>query len=435
MGELGIVIVVGGGVLVLLALGVPIGVVLGLAGVAGIIGLIGDIGPGVALAGLIPIGVTSTYSYIVVPMFLLMGALASATGLSGEIFDAAYKNLGRLPGGLAVATAFASAGFGAVTGSSVAATMAMGKLALPEMRKFNYKPVLSAGVIASSGTFAMMIPPSIMLVVYAIFTDQSVGKMLLAGAIPGLITAVVYSLQIMLRVLKNPSLGPRGQAFHWKDKIVSLKSVIPFLIVLLAILAGILFGLWTPTEAGAGGVLLVIAMGLIRRRMGGRALLEGIEEAVVASASVFVLVIGALLFSGFLALSGVTEQLTTHIVNLDISLLGLFLILMAFYILLGCILEGMSMMALTIPLVFPTILTLGWNPIWFGIIFVKLVEIAQVTPPVGLNLYVMKSVAPDIPIATIYLGCLPFWLCDVAVLTLLYFVPQLALWLPNMMIT
>lgn len=423
------------GLIILIAWGIPVGVALALAGMLGTAALVGNLSIGLSMAGVVTFDAITTFAFMCVPMFILMGELASYAGISGDLYDAAYKNVGRLPGGLAVATTLACASFASITGSSMSTCVAMTRIALPEMNRFKYDPVLSLGCIASAGTFAIMIPPSIMLVAYAIFAEQSIGKLLLAGVIPGLITAVVYSLSILVRARLNPSLGPRGPAFHWKVRVASLSKALPFLMLLGAILAGILFGLWSPVEAAAGGVIVVLVMGFIRRKLTGRAIFAAVRDSTITCTSVFVLVIGCLIFGKFIALSGVTKLITESIVGWGLPPLVLFAIFGIFYLFLGCFLEGISQMALTLPLVLPIVSAVGWSPIWFGIIITKYVEIACITPPVGMNLYAMKSALPDMPLATIIRGVIPFIPCDLCVLVLLYFYPQVALWLPSLMIS
>jgi C4-dicarboxylate transporter, DctM subunit len=418
---------------ILLALGAPVGVLLALSSVVGILIITGSIGAATSLLLGISFNVTSAVPYLVIPMFILMGALASYTGIISELYDAAYKAVGRFAGGLAVATCLAAACFGAVTGSSISSAATMGKVALPEMRRFKYRMSLSAGAIAASGTFAMMLPPSIVLVFYGIIAEQSVGRLLIAGIIPGLITVVIYALQILIRAKLNPEIGPAGPKFPFSEVVKSSARSSPFLLVLVTLIGGILYGIWTPTEASAAGVFVVILIGIAKRRLGLREIFSGSVDAVVTSASVILLVIGSLLFSRFLALSGVTGAFTSWIIAAELTPLHLFLALLIFYIILGTFLEAISIMALTVPIILPIAQQVGWDPIWFGVVLVKLIEIGAVTPPVGLNLYALKSVAPDVPVSTIFTGAIPFWLCDVLVLLLLFWIPQLVLFLPGLM--
>jgi len=420
--------------LCLIALGMPVAVVISLVGIGGAVALTGNLSAQLELASLVTYMTVTTYVFMCVPLFILMGYLASSTGIGSDLYEAAYKNVGRFPGGVAVATCFGSAGFGAITGSSVSTCMAMAKIALPEMKKLNYDIGLSVGCIASAGTFAVMIPPSTTLILFAIFAQESIGALLLAGAIPGILTAVIYSLSILGRAHFNPRLGPPAPAYNWKESLISLIKVMPFLMIIIMILAGILLGVWSPIEASAAGVFMVLIIGVVKRTLTVRTLFAAVRESTINTASVMLIIIGALIFGKFLALSGTTKLIAESVVSWGLPPLPMFAIFCVFYMFLGCFLTGLSMMALTLPVILPLLGPLGWSPIWFGIIFVKLVEIGAVTPPVGLTLYAMKSAAPDIPLGTIMRGVLPFIPCDLFVLGLLYLWPQIALWLPGIML-
>jgi tripartite ATP-independent transporter DctM subunit len=377
--------------------------------------------------------VTTSSGYVVIPMFILMGAIASQIGIVRELFDAAYKAVGRFAGGLAVATCCASAAFGAVTGSSVSAASAMTKVALPEMLRYGYQLRLSAGVIAVSGTLAMMIPPSLMMVFYGIIAQQSVGKLLISGIMPGLLTVIVYAVLILVRAKLSPSIAPPGPSFPMRDVVKSSFKASPFIVVLIILIGGLLLGIWTPTEASAGGVAVVVLIGLLKRKLTFRRIFDASIDSVVTSAAVLILVIGSVLFGKFLALSGVSGNLSSWVETAQLSSFELFVVLCVVYLILGTFLEGISILALTVPIVLPIILKAGWDPIWFGVILVKLIEIGAVTPPVGLNLFAVKGAAPEVPTSDIIAGALPFWLCEVGILFTLFYIPQIATTLPNMM--
>jgi len=420
---------------VFLAIGIPIGVVLAIAGMAGIIIFTGRVDTtAFCLPFLQSVQVTTTYSFLVIPMFMLLGELAAGIGLSKDLFDTSYRWLGNFRGGLAISTVVTCAGMASITGSSVATAAAMTKIALPELREHKYKDELSVGTITVGGTLAIMIPPSITLVVYAIFAEQSIGKLLMAGILPGFLIGTLYTLLIILRCQLQPSLGPRGPKFSLREKLLSLTKVGPFLLLILTILLGILFGIWTPVEASGVGVIVVLVMGLVRRRIKLRALIASIIEAVVSSASVMILIIGAFVFARYLAISGLNVSIINTIFGWDLSPFSLFLTIVLLYIILGMFLDPASMQALTICLLVPVITAQGWSLIWFGVIVVSLIEIGLVTPPVGLNLYAVKAAAPELPLQLIYFSCIPFWLCNIVAIIILYFVPDIALMLPNMMI-
>lgn len=423
-----LVLSVGG---VLLFLGAPVGPLLAFLAMAGLFLITGSFQAATSLTLVTSFDVASSITYIVIPMFIFMGALASHTGIVRELFDAAYKAVGRFSGGLAVATCLASAAFGAVTGSSISSASAMTKVALPEMRKYGYSIQLSTGIIAVSGTFAMMLPPSLIMVFYGIVAQQSIGKLLIAGILPGLLSVLAFSVLILVRAHLNPAIAPKGPSFPLREVVGSSFKASPFILVLVVLIGGILLGFWTPTEASAAGVAVVAVIGFLKRNLTPRRFFNASVDAVVVSAAVLLLVMGSILFGKFLALSGVTTSLTRMIVAAELSSFQLFLVLLVFYIALGTFLEGISILALTVPIVMPIVIATGWDPIWFGVILVKLVEIGAVTPPVGLNLYAVKSAAPEVKTSDIFRGSVQFWLADICVLFMLFFIPQIALFLPS----
>ena len=428
-------LIVAGFVLVpLMVAGVHIGAALGLAGVVGSAVFTGNWSTGLALPLLQSLDVTSSYTLMVIPLFIAMGTIAGHSGITSDLFGAFYRWIGHVPGGVAVATVGTCAGMSAITGSSLAVSAAMSRIALPELRRYRYADRLGLGAIAMGGTLAIMIPPSITLVLYAIFAEQSVGQMLIAGILPGLLTACLYVVLIVARCIVSPSLGPAADRFSWRERFASLPGVLPFIGIVLVIILGILFGVWTPTESAAAGLLMVLAMSIVRRRLNWGRLLAALTDAVLVSASVLMVVIGSLIFSNFIALNGYSEIVTDSIVALELGPLGLFCLFFGIYLVLGTIMEATSILALTVPLALPIALHVGWNPVWFGVVLVSLMEVAAVTPPVGLNLLMVKAAVPGIRLSTIYLGSAPFWIVNFAVIFLLYYWPDIALYLPNAMI-
>lgn len=428
-----IVLVVMSGGFLFLFLGAPVGPLLAFAAMTGLFLLTGSFQAASSLLLAVGFDVSSSTGYVVIPMFILMGAIAAQTGIVRELFDAAYKAVGRFAGGLAVATCCAAAAFGAVTGSSVSAASAFTKVALPEMRRYNYQMRLSAGIIAVSGTLAMMIPPSLMMVFYGIVAQQSVGKLLIAGILPGILTVIIYAIIILIRAKVNPAIAPPGPTFPIGDVVRSSAKASPFILVLLVLIGGLLYGIWTPTEASAAGVMVVALIGFLKGRLNFRRVFDASIDSVITSAAVLVLVIGSVLFGKFLALSGVSGNLGNWVTKANLSSLELFLGLVVVYLILGTVLEGISILALTVPIVLPIIIKAGWDPIWFGVILVKLIEIGAVTPPVGLNLFAVKSAAPEVKSSDIIIGALPFWISEVGILFVLFYVPQIATILPSMM--
>lgn len=425
-----LVMTVGG---ILLLIGAPIGPLLTFAAVVGLFLVTGSFQAATSLMLVTGFEVSSSVTYIVIPMFILMGALASRTGIINDLYDAAYKAVGRVAGGLAVATTIAAAAFGAVTGSSISSASALTKVALPEMERYGYSRRLGVGLIAVSGTFAMMIPPSLIMVFYGIVAQQSIGKLLIAGLLPGILTVTAFSILILIRAKINPAIAPAGPSFPIRETFLAGLKASPFVLVLIILIGGILVGFWTPTEASAGGVVVVAAIGLAKRNLNLRRLFEAGIDTVMTAAAVLLLVMGSVLFGKFLALTGVTSYLTNFVNGAELSSLQLFIVLIVFYLVLGTFLEGISILALTVPVVLPIILKAGWDPIWFGVIIVKLIEIGAVTPPVGLNLFAVKSTAPHVRTWDIIVGAFPFWVCDIFILFLLFAFPTVATILPSMM--
>ncbi len=419
--------------LFLMTVGVPIGVSLMIAGFVGMWALTGTLEGTLTVLSGSALNVSTTYSFVVVPLFVLLGELAAAIGISSDLFTAFNRFFGRYRGGMAISANLACAGFGAITGSSTSSTAAMTRVTLPEMRKYGYHDQISTGIVASAGTLALLIPPSVALVVFGIMAQESIGQLLMAGVIPGIITAAAYTVVIIILSRLNPQMAPRGQAFSLKEQLNGLVSVVPFGFVAATIVAGIVFGFWTPTEGGAVGVALVLLLGLLKRRVTGAMLLRISRDTLITTASIFTIVIGGLLFSRFLAVSGVAADFIDFVVSLNLNPFVLFLALVAIYIVLGMFMDGFGILALTLPVVLPIVASMGWSKVWFGIVITILIEIALVTPPVGLNLYTIKAVAPDVRLDNIIRGIWPYVAVNILLLMLFYFFPQLVTWLPTEM--
>ena len=418
--------------IVFLAIGLPIGISMGLVGFLGLFIMRGD----AAFATLytIPYSSMASWSLSVVPMFLLMGYIAFYAGFTKDAYEAAYRWVGRLPGGVAIATLFGAAAFGACCGSSVAATAALGKIALPEMRKFNYSTRLASGVVAMGGTLAALIPPSILLVLYGIVTEQSVGKLLIAGIFPGLLSMTLFSLLVLARAVINPKLAPRGESSTIKERLLSLKNAIGILLIFLFVIGGIYTGIFTPTEAGALGAFITLLLSLVMGRMRWGNFKEAVMESLRVTSSVFLIVLGAYIFIQFLAVSRMPIELSEWVASLPINRYLILIGIIIVYLFLGCFLDAIGLLLLTVPFIFPAIKALGFDPIWFGVLVVKLIEIGLLTPPVGIQTYVLKGVAPDIRLEDIFLGFLPFFMVDLfLVIGLLIIFPEIATFLPSMM--
>jgi C4-dicarboxylate transporter, DctM subunit len=363
-----------------------------------------------------------------------MGSVAHRAGMTARLFEAARLWFGHLPGGLAIATNFACAGFASASGSSLATAMAIGRITIPEMRRHNYDPGLATGVVACAGTLGILIPPSIIMVIYGIFVEVSVAQLFIAGVIPGLLTAVIYAGQIYLRCKINPKLAPLiEQRPTTKEKWVALRDVWPLPLLIAGVIGSIYTGLCTPTEAGALGAFLAVAIGVLQRKLSLAGFREAAREAIFSTASIFFVAIGAVLLTKFMAFSGVPTFLGDSMKAIALDPLWLSLGMLVVYLILGCFLDPLGMMLLTLPVFLPMMKAVNMDLIWFGILLVKYIEIGLITPPVGLNVYGIKVMVPDIPLETIFKGAGWFLLSEAVIVTLLIAFPQITLWLPSLM--
>jgi len=421
-------------VLLLIAARIPIGVALGGVSLLGIGAMRGaDVAAGLAKTSLFEFA--ASWSLSAVPMFLLMGAIAHHAGISMSLFRAARLWLAALPGGLAVAANFACAAFSAASGSSLATAAAMGRIAYPEMRKAGYDSGLSTGVIAAAGTLGSLIPPSILMVLFGIFAETSVSKLLIAGILPGILTAVVYAVMIVGRCALDPSLAPRFSEVRARaERVKALGEIWPILLLIGGIIGGIYGGIFTATEAGAIGAFLSVVIAAVQRRLSWKMFRESVREAIVSSAKIFFVALGAVLMTRFFALSGIPHVLGQFLVGLDLSPILLVLASSLVYLLLGMFLEPLGLLLITLPLLLPMFNALGVDMIWLGVLVIKYLEIGLLTPPVGLNIYVVKSVVGDeVPLTRIFRGVLWFLACEVVIVALLIAFPQISLVLPGLM--
>lgn len=379
-------------------------------------------------------GVANNYPYTIIPLFILMGSFAGSGGITRELYNAFDKWARRLPGGLGIATIGACAAFGAVSGSSVAAAAAMGNVALPEMRRFGYDPKLGCGVIAAGGTLSFLIPPSLGFVVYGMLTEQSIGKLLISGILPGLLMSGAFIACVIVLVGMNPALAPRStEKVTFRDKLIALKGVWEVLLVFCIVMGGIYLGFINPTEAGAIGATALFIIVIIKRKLTKQNMFAALLEMARISIMVLFLVAGATLFSYFLALSTIPTAVSTWIAGLGVSKYIILVIIVAIYFLLGCFLDSVSMMVLTLPVIFPVIVAIGFDPVWFGVLLVLMMEAGLITPPVGLNIYTIAGIAPDVPMGTIFRGATPFLLPIIATAIILTIFPQIATYLPSLM--
>ena len=379
--------------------------------------------------------VAAFYPYMVMPLFVVMGGFAGNTGLTQEMYSTFDKWFRKFPGGLGITTIAACAGFAAVSGSSVATAATMGKLALPEMQRFRYDNRLATGCIAAGGTLGFLIPPSLGFVVYGILTEQSIGKLLVAGVVPGLILALAFACIVMIRVKLNRNLAPASaESVPWQEKLRSAMNIWEPLALFVGVMGGIYFGFFTPTEAGAIGATALFLIALIKRRLGWKNLVASLGEAARIAAMVQLLVIGASVFSYFLALSTIPMQVAMWVGNLQTSPYVIHAFITLIYLFLGCFMDVLSMLVLTMPVIFPVVIALGFDPIWFGVIAVLVMEAGLITPPVGLNIFTVAGVAKGVPVETVFRGSAPFLLAILFMVVLITIFPELATFLPTLML-
>ena len=416
----------------LMLLRVPVGMAMGLVGVCGYSYIAGS-GPALKLIGQTSMRTVTDYTFGVIPMFMLMGAFVSVSGVSRELFRAANAFIGHLRGGLGMATVIACGGFAAICGSSVATAATFSSVAYPEMRRFGYPQSFSTGVIAAGGTLGAMLPPSTVLAVYAILTQQDIGKLFMAGIIPGLLAMAMYVLTIFIIVNVKPDWLPRGPATSWSERFAGLKDVWAPLLLFVFVIGGLYGGFFTPTEAGGVGATGAFLLGVLRGKLDRAGILEALLSATRTAAAVFTVLIGALIFGYFLTMTQTPQKLTGFLTELGLGPYGVLALIMVMYLILGCLMDAMAMIILTVPIIFPVIVQLGFDPIWFGIIIVMTVELGLIHPPVGMNVFVIKSVVHDVSFMTIFKGVIPFVLTDLLRLLILIAFPMIALWLPGRM--
>jgi len=425
--------------LVFLGLGLPIGITFIFTGLMSSALLIGFKGT-LSLFGQVAYYSVASPTWTCIPLFILMGSFAAVSGFAKRAYEGVYTLSARMPGSLGIATCYGCAAFGAISGSSLAAAAIFTKLTLPEMSKYHYNKSFSVGCIASAGTFASMIPPSMMFIIYALFTQQSVGRLFAAGIIPGLITATVYSMSIFWRAKKNPKLAPmvpEEKLLARKEKFIKVgKQEWPIVLIAFLVLGGIYTGVFTPTEAAAVGCIAVLILGWQQggiRRL--RPITESLRDSANTTSMIFLINVGALFYNRVLAITGIPTELTMLIQGMDVPRVVILVAFLGVLFFLGMIMVPVGIYALTLPIIFPIIVRLGYDPIWFGVIVMKLTEIAAITPPVGLNVYAVKgAVGKNISLAEIFAGIWPFLICDIIVLIPLIMFPQISTWLPNLLL-
>ncbi|MBN1849380.1 MAG: TRAP transporter large permease [Deltaproteobacteria bacterium] len=416
----------------LIGFGVPIGISMGVIGTCGLWYFFGT---GSAIVKLVytPLDLVMNYNFAVLPLFLLMAHICFVAGLSTDLYRIASKWLGHLKGGIGIATVAASAGFAAMSASSTATAATIGLVAMPEMKRLRYDPALAAGTVTAGGTLGILIPPSSTLIIYGIMTETSIGQLFVAGILPGLLEASFYILTIYVLCTLNPALGPKGPKSTWKEKITVLSTCGEIIALVVFVLGGMIIGWFTPTEAGAMGSFGAILFSLIRRRLNWPKFKQAVMDTMKTTGLIYTILIGALLLRYFVTVTTIPKYLAETVAGLDLPPMAIMACVFLLFIFLGCFLDAMALLLLTLPIFFPLVTGMGFSPIWFGIIMVKMIEMAIITPPIGLNLFVVSGMAPDVPIQTVYKGVFPFVIADIVNVFLLLFIPGIALFLPGIL--
>ncbi len=427
IGTIGILVLV-----VFLFTNMPVGFVMGLIGFLGF-SYIKGFGPGSSLLAKDVFEVFSSYGLTVVPLFVFMGQLSFYSGISRRLYDSAYVLFGSRRGGLAMATVGACAGFSAISGSTNATAATMATVTLPEMKRYGYDMGLATGTVAAAGSLGILIPPSVIFIVYGILTEQSIGKLFAAGIFPGLLLSGLFLIVIYIRVLLNPTLAPPGPKTSLRKKIRSFIGVFEALIIFALVMGGIFLGIFTPTEAAATGAFFTLSLAIVRRQLSWDGFLKSIASTTRISCMVMVIVAGATVFGHFMAVTRVPFEISNWVANLPLPNFAIMLVIILIYLLGGCFMDAFAMIMLTIPIFFPVAETLGYDPIWFGVVIVLIAEMGVITPPVGINVYVVYGVAKDVPLEVIFRGVLPMLLALLVCNLIILIFPQIALFLPGLM--
>ena len=420
--------------MIVLLLGFPVGFSMAFVGLTGLSFLIGhDVALNVAKIN--TYDSVAHYFFVVIPFFLLMGFLILHAGIGSKLYNAGIKVFGRLPGGLAIGTVSGCGGFAAICGESVAAAATMGSVSIPEMKKYGYDDSLATGSVAAGGTLGILIPPSIGFVVYGIITEQSIGKMFMAGIIPGIILTVGFALAVYVQCLINPKLGPKSEKFTAREIAMSIINIWPVVALFAVVIGGIYSGIITPTEAGGVGASGALLIALFARGFNRHKLFDALLDATTTSAMIFMILIGVGLLGYFVTLTDIPLAFANYLKGLDVSRYVIYVLILLLYLVLGMVMNIIPMMMLTLPILFPTVVGLGFDPIWFGVVMVIMMEMGQITPPIGINVFVIHGVARPykVKMATIYRGIIPFVIVEILVVILLTIFPEITLWLPNSM--
>jgi len=423
---------IGIAVLILIfVLSMPVGFAMAFVGLIGFCYLVSP-QAGLSLLARDVFATFSSYSLTVIPTFIFMGSITFAIGMSQRLYDAGYTMFGRIRGGLAMATIVGCAGFAAICGSTNATAAAMGKVALPEMKRYHYDDSLATGSVAAAGSLGILIPPSTIFIVYGILTGQSIGKLFLSGVLPGLLLATLFIAAVSLLCWRYPSLAPRGEPASWQEKIAGLTGIVEMLVLFGLVMGGLFLGWFSPTQAGAAGSAGALLIGLMRRQLTWQGLLFAIKDTLRITCEVMVIVTGAIVLGHFIAVTTIPLVATDWVAGLPLPTIVVMGVIVLMYLVGGCFMDALALITLTIPIIYPVVLALGFNPIWFGVIIVLVTEMGVITPPVGINVYVIKGIAEDVPLETIFKGIFPFLGALIVAVGILMAFPQIATFLPSL---
>lgn len=418
------------GMMVLIVMGVPIGFAMLTTAVVGYF-IVGRPNFAETQLSITFFDQGANFVFVAVPLYFMMGQLVQRTNIAYDLYECVYRWLGRLPGGLAISSVVACAGFGAVSGGSVTAVATMAPMCIPAMRRYNYDDGLATGSISAAGTLGILIPPSIIMVGYGILTETSIGALFIAGIIPGILMTLGYSVTIAVKCMINPELGPLGDKYSLQEKVRSLTKVLPIFLTFIVVIGGIYGGIFTPTEAAGIGVLALVVISLVMRRLNWTNFRQSLLKSMHTSAMIFIIIIGGHMMGKFVVFTGLTEGVIGWMNSADFSPLTVMLMISLLYIVLGMVLDVWGMLILTIPFTLPIIINLGYDPIWYGVYAVIMAELALITPPVGINVYVMAKMAPDVPLTKIFHGVAPFFIFTLILVALITLFPDIAMWLPR----
>jgi C4-dicarboxylate transporter DctM subunit len=426
IGLIGIVVLV-----LFFLIGMPVGFAMAFVGMAGFCLLVSP-DAGLSLLARDFFANLSAYSLTVIPMFIFMGSIAYASGMSRRLYEAGYTVFGQMRGGLAMATIAACAGFAAMCGSTNATAAAMGRVALPEMKRYNYNDSLATGCVAAAGSLGILIPPSTIFIIYGIMTEQSIGKLFIAGVLPGVMLAGLFIAVVVILCKRNPNLAPGGAPTTWGQKLAGLAGIIEMMVLFALVIGGLFMGWFSPTQAGAAGAGGALIIGLARRQLNWKGFVFAIKDTLRITCMVMIIVTGAIIFGHFMAIAKLPLVLSEWVGGLPLPPMAIMGVIVLLYLVGGCFMDALALITLTVPIIYPVVLVLGFDPIWFGVIIVLVTEMGVITPPVGLNVYVIKGVAEDVPLETIFKGVLPFLVAILVAVIILMIFPQIATFLPGL---